>query len=384
MKRVLMLASVASMIDQFNMTNIALLQKMGYYVDVACNFREGNTCSDERVAELREKLHAIGVHCYQVDFARNITHMAQNLKALRQVEHLMQTEHYAFCHCHSPIGGVVARIAGHRTRTKIIYTAHGFHFYKGAPIKNWMLYYPVEKLLSRWTDVLITINHEDYERARRKFHAKKTCYVPGVGIEVKRETLSGQQKEAKRKELGIPENAFLIVSAAEFTPNKNQITVIQALEQLHHPDIYFVMCGIGEKKQELESYVAEHALGEHIRFAGFRNDLHDILQTADCFVLSSFREGLSVALMEAMSEGLPIVCGRIRGNVDLITDGEGGKLVEPGDTNAYVKAFAELYKKKQEDPLGYQQIGEVNKQKIKAFGREAVEVLMREIYALQG
>ena len=162
MKRVLMLASVASMIDQFNMPNIVLLQKLGYQVDVACNFIEGNTCSDERVAELKQKLQDMHVRCCQIDFARNIKHMGQNMRALRQVEGLMKQNGYVFCHCHSPIGGVVARIAGHRTKTKVIYTAHGFHFYQGAPVMNWLVYYPVEKMLSRWTDVLITINHEDY------------------------------------------------------------------------------------------------------------------------------------------------------------------------------------------------------------------------------
>lgn len=312
MKRVLMLASVASMIDQFNMPNIALLQKLGYQVDVACNFIEGNTCSDERVAELKQKLQDMHVRCYQIDFARNIKHMGQNMKALWQVEGLMKQNTYAFCHCHSPIGGVVARIAGHRTRTKVIYTAHGFHFYQGAPVMNWLVYYPVEKMLSRWTDVLITINHEDYKLAKKKFKMKKLTYVPGIGIDTQRECLSQKEKEEKRKELGIPQAAFLITNAAEFTPNKNQKTVIEAIESLDNPNIYFVMCGIGEKKAELEAYVKEQGLQEHIRFVGFRTDLHEILQASDCFVLSSFREGLSVALMEAMAEGLPVVCGRIR------------------------------------------------------------------------
>ena len=304
MKRVLMLASVASMIDQFNMPNIALLRKLGYEVDVACNFIEGNTCSDERVAELKQKLQDMHVRCYQIDFARNIKHMGQNMRALRQVEGLMKQNGYAFCHCHSPIGGVVARIAGHRTKTKVIYTAHGFHFYQGAPVMNWLVYYPVEKMLSRWTDVLITINHEDYKLAKKKFKMKKLTYVPGIGIDTQRECLSQNEKEEKRKELGIPQDAFLITNAAEFTPNKNQKTVIEAIEQLHNPNIYFVMCGIGQKKAELEQYVKEHGLEEHIRFVGFRNDLHEILQTSDCFVLSSFREGLSVALMEAMALNL--------------------------------------------------------------------------------
>lgn len=380
MKRVLMLASVASMIDQFNMPNIALLQKLGYEVDVACNFVEGNTCSDARVAELKQKLQDMHVHCYQIDFARNIKHMGQNMKALWQVEALMKQNTYEFCHCHSPIGGVVARIAGHRTRTKVIYTAHGFHFYQGAPVMNWLVYYPVEKMLSRWTDVLITINHEDYKLAKKKFKMKKLTYVPGIGIDTQRECLSQKEKEEKRKELGIPQDAFLITNAAEFTPNKNQKTVIEAIEQLHNPNIYFVMCGIGEKKAELEQYVKEHGLEEHIRFVGFRNDLHEILQASDCFVLSSFREGLSVALMEAMAEGLPVVCGRIRGNVDLIKDGKGGILVLPGEEKDYEEAFRKLYEMKQKEFQKFENIGLNNRNKVEAFSKETVDPIMKKVY----
>ena len=375
-----MLASVASMIDQFNMPNIALLQKLGYEVDVACNFIEGNTCSDARVAELKQKLQDMHVRCYQIDFARNIKHMGQNMRALRQVEGLMKQNGYAFCHCHSPIGGVVARIAGHRTRTKVIYTAHGFHFYQGAPVMNWLVYYPVEKMLSRWTDVLITINHEDYKLAKKKFKMKKLTYVPGIGIDTQRECLSQKEKEEKRKELGIPQDAFLITNAAEFTPNKNQKTVIEAIEQLHNPNIYFVMCGIGEKKAELEQYVKEHGLEEHIRFVGFRNDLHEILQTSDCFVLSSFREGLSVALMEAMAEGLPVVCSRIRGNVDLIKDGEGGILISPQKRDEYINAFKKLYNMKNESFGQFLHMGEINRKMIYIFGRKNVENHMKAIY----
>ena len=380
MKRVLMLASVASMIDQFNMPNIALLQKLGYEVDVACNFIEGNTCSDARVAELKQKLQDMHVHCYQIDFARNIKHMGQNMKALWQVEALMKQNTYEFCHCHSPIGGVVARIAGHRTRTKVIYTAHGFHFYQGAPVMNWLVYYPVEKMLSRWTDVLITINHEDYKLAKKKFKMKKLTYVPGIGIDTQREGLSQKEKEEKRKELGIPQDAFLITNAAEFTPNKNQKTVIEAIEQLHNPNIYFVMCGIGQKKAELEQYVKEHGLEEHIRFVGFRNDLHEILQASDCFVLSSFREGLSVALMEAMAEGLPVVCSRIRGNVDLIKDGEGGILISPQKRDEYINAFKKLYNMKNESFGQFLHMGEINRKMIYIFGRKNVENHMKAIY----
>ena len=162
--KALMLASVASMIDQFNMQNIQLLLDNGYQVDVACNCKEGNTISDERVQSMIKRLADKGVPVIHVPIPRNITDVKGIYKSITQVKKMCDENHYNLLHCHSPIGSVVARIAARNARksgTKVIYTAHGFHFYKGAPKKNWILFYPVEKICSRWTDVLITINKEE-------------------------------------------------------------------------------------------------------------------------------------------------------------------------------------------------------------------------------
>lgn len=346
MKRVLMLASVASMIDQFNMPNIALLRKLGYEVDVACNFIEGNTCSDERVAELKQKLQDMHVRCYQIDFARNIKHMGQNMRALRQVEGLMKQNGYAFCHCHSPIGGVVARIAGHRTKTKVIYTAHGFHFYQGAPVMNWLVYYPVEKMLSRWTDVLITINHEDYARAKKKFHAGKTYYLPGIGIDLERfHAGDAQTIQQKRQELGLqPEDVFLL-SVGELSDRKNHVVVIEAMKQLvqRHPQLRYFICGQGEKKQELQQLIRKYHLEDHVKLLGFRTDVAELCQAADVFVFPSKQEGLPVALMEAMACGVPVVCSRIRGNDDLVEDGVNGYFVQKNNSREFERIISKIY-----------------------------------------
>lgn len=351
-----MLASVASMIDQFNMPNIALLQKLGYQVDVACNFIEGNTCSDERVAELKQKLQDMHVRCYQIDFARNIKHMGQNMRALRQVEGLMKQNGYAFCHCHSPIGGVVARIAGHRTRTKVIYTAHGFHFYQGAPVMNWLVYYPVEKVLSRWTDVLITINHEDYARAKKKFYAGKTYYLPGIGINLERFHVGDAQTiQQKRQELGLqPEDVFLL-SVGELSDRKNHVVVIEAMKQLvqRHSQLRYFICGQGEKKQELQQLIRKYHLEDHVKLLGFRTDVAELCQAADVFVFPSKQEGLPVALMEAMACGVPVVCSRIRGNTDLIQEEK--CLFEPDDEEQ-VKACIEWILKKNEKNVVYNKL----------------------------
>ena len=381
MKQVLMLASVASMIDQFNMPNIALLQKLGYHVDVACNFEQGNTCSDARVAELKSKLREMNVRCYQIDFARNIKCIGQNIKAYQQVKKLMEQNHYVFCHCHSPIGGVVARIAGHRTKTKVIYTAHGFHFYKGAPIANWLMFYPVEKILSYWTDTLITINQEDYERAKKKFHAGKTYYLPGIGIDLERFHVGAAQTiQQKRQELGLqPQDVFLL-SVGELSDRKNHVVVIEAMKQLiqRHPQLRYFICGQGEKKQELQQLIRKYHLEDHVKLLGFRTDVAELCQAADVFVFPSKQEGLPVALMEAMACGVPVVCSRIRGNTDLVKNGENGYLVSADQPEEYIQAIEKLLQiwKNTEE---VRQMRKNNRARIKQYSLQTVLKQYREI-----
>lgn len=381
MKQVLMLASVASMIDQFNMPNIALLQKLGYHVDVACNFEQGNTCSDARVAELKSKLREMNVRCYQIDFARNIKCIGQNIKAYQQVKKLMEQNHYVFCHCHSPIGGVVARIAGHRTKTKVIYTAHGFHFYKGAPIANWLMFYPVEKILSYWTDTLITINQEDYERAKKKFRAGKTYYLPGIGIDLERfHAGDAQTIQQKRQELGLqPQDVFLL-SVGELSDRKNHVVVIEAMKQLiqRHPQLRYFICGQGEKKQELQQLIRKYHLEDHVKLLGFRTDVAELCQAADVFVFPSKQEGLPVALMEAMACGVPVVCSRIRGNTDLVKNGENGYLVRADQPEEYIQAIEKLLQiwKNTEE---VRQMRKNNRARIKQYSLQTVLKQYREI-----
>jgi len=180
--RVLMAASVASMIDQFNMPNIRLLQDMGYEVHVACNFRRGNTCDAARIRRLRQSLEGMGVRWHQWDCPRNLYDAGMCSKALVQLWKLAGRYRYDMVHCHSPVGGALARTVAHFQGIPVIYTAHGFHFYKGAPVKNWMLYYPAEKLLAYWTDVLVTVNREDYAFAVRNLAAGKYTGFPASGL----------------------------------------------------------------------------------------------------------------------------------------------------------------------------------------------------------
>ena len=309
------------MISQFNMGNIRLLQEMGYEVHVACSFKEGNTCDEKSIRELKKNLKEMHVEYFQIDFSRDMKNIGKHLKAYRQVMYLLRKNGYQFMHCHSPIGGVIGRLAAHKTHTKAIYTAHGFHFYKGAPVKNWIMYFLIEWVCSFWTDVLITINKEDYAFARRHLHAKKTEYVPGVGIDMGKfspKTLSAGERASMRAELGIGPEDKMLLSVGELNQNKNHGVVIRAMAELNDGKIHYVIAGSGGLRAYLEGLSENLGLSSRVHLLGFRRDIAKLYQAADLYIHPSLREGLPVSVMEAIASGCSVICSDIRGNRELV------------------------------------------------------------------
>ncbi|MBB6638158.1 glycosyltransferase family 4 protein [Cohnella thailandensis] len=376
MKRMLMLASVSSMIDQFNMPNIKLLQEMGFQVDVACNFENGNTSSSERVSAFKKELEDQQINYYQIDFARNVTKLAQNLRAYKQVKRLLEANNYSFVHCHSPIGGVVGRLVAKKTNTKVIYTAHGFHFYKGAPLINWLIYYPIEKILSKNTDVLITINAEDYQIAARRFSTKNVIQIPGVGIDVEKFDTNRNNKSEIREQLGIKKDELMLLSVGELSKRKNHEIVIKALSLISDERVIYYICGRGELQEELVTLSEKLDIKNRVIFLGYKTNISDYCKAADLFVFPSLQEGLPVALMEAMASGLPVIASKIRGNIDLIKDKDGGYLVNPSDSGSYANGIKQIIN----NPEELESFGERNKEYIKEYGLDKVEMIMRDIY----
>ena len=336
MSKALIVASVASMIDQFNRPNIKLLKELGYDVHVACNFIEGSTCSLEKIQQLETDLQTEGVTFSQIDFARNITRITQNLRAYRQIKRLLKQEKYDLIHCHSPIGGLLTRMAAKKYRkkgTRVIYTAHGFHFYKGAPLKNWLLYYPVEWLCAFWTDELITINKEDYARAQKHMHAKHVTYIPGVGVDLKKfspKLYTDEEISNARIELGLNDGEKMLLSVGELIPRKDLESVIRALAKINDLHIKYFICGTGELREYLEKLIEELGLSENIKLLGYRTDISKLCDCTDLFVFPSLQEGLPVALMEAIASKAAVICSNIRGNTDLVS---GNALFEPKNVN---------------------------------------------------
>lgn len=375
MKKALMLSSVASMIDQFNMENIKILKNLGYEVHVLANFSFGNTTSDERTKEFKEELENMGIKVYNVPIPRKITAIKEMISSYKKIKKVCSENNYDILHCHSPIGGVLARFAFKDFRKKggkLIYTAHGFHFFKGAPIKNWIIFYPIEKFCSRYTDCLITINKEDYKRAKN-FKAKEVKYVPGIGIDTKK--IKDIKKNRKiLNEFNIKDEVVL-VSVGELSNRKNHKVILKALEKVKG-NFKYIICGQGAKKEELIKLSKELNLQEKVEFLGYRQDVKEILKASDIFCFPSKQEGLPVALMEAMASGLPVICSDIRGNKDLIEDKKGGYLLKSYDMDEYSIKIQELI----ENKVLREEMGNFNLEKIKNFDRKKVNTIMEEIY----
>ncbi|MCB2339582.1 glycosyltransferase family 4 protein [Clostridium estertheticum] len=376
-KKALVVTTVASTLDQFCMNGIKILQKT-YSVSVAANFYVGNNTSQKRVKEFKAGLQEKNIVVNEINFNRNPFSKA-NFFAYKDIKKLINSNSFEIIHCHTPVAAMAVRLAARKARqkgTKVIYTAHGFHFYKGAPLKNWLLYYPIERWLARYTDVLITINKEDYERAKKSFRAGKVEYIPGVGVDTKKFGEVIVDKVAKRREVGVPENAFVILSVGELNKNKNHETVIKAIAKLNNSNVYYLICGQGILENYLNDLIKKLYLEKQVKVLGYRTDIGEISKTSDVFVFPSYREGLSVALMEAMALGLPVVCSNIRGNIDLIENGKGGYIVGPDDVGGFTGAIDEII---QNQTLN-ENMGKYNKECIAKFDIDNVKADMEKIY----
>ena len=363
MKRVLVVCTTDSMIWNFLVPHIKELEKKGYYIECACSV----------TGDFFENLINLhGLKMNVIDFERS-PYKAKNIKAYKKLINLINEKKFDTIFCHEPVGGAMGRLAGHKCGCKVIYMAHGFHFYKGAP-KSRKLYYLIEKFLSRYTDVLVTINQEDY-LASLKFNAKKYVKINGIGVDTRKFTSDINDKQYIKNELGLKDNAVVILSVGELIPRKNHKVIIKALSKIKDQNLYYLVAGDGEIKKELTDLIVNLNLCHNVFLLGYRTDISKLCNAADIFALPSVHEGLSVALMEAMGCGKPVIGSRIRGNVDLIDENKGGFLVNTYDIDGYARNIKILLNN---TDLRVS-MGKYNVNKIKMYDIESVK---RQILAL--
>lgn len=334
-KRLLLVANVVKEhVLKFHVPTIRALKARGFIVDVAASGQEDVPYCDRQI-------HGVW---------KRSPFTLDTLRGVRQLRQILEQEHYDIVYCHTPVGALVARLAALRARrqgTKVVYFAHGFHFFTGAPLVNWLLFYPIEWLLAHVTDLLITLNDEDAARARRRFPKKlPVVQVPGAGVDFDRlEVADAAAARAQlRREWGIPQDTPVLIYVAELIRNKNQKMLFEALQKvrLRYPDARLVLVGPDHADGAYERLARQMGLADGVIFAGWRSDIGACLRVADIAVASSLREGLALNIVEAMYCGLPVVATDNRGHVPIIRDGENGFLVHIGDSEAMARRVLEI------------------------------------------
>jgi len=350
-RKVLFLATVDKHFTGFHLPYLTWFKTMGYEVHTAANHHQPIAEADVQ--------HTIPIE--RSPFSRG------NVEAYSQLRKIIAENDYDLIHCHTPLGGVLGRLAARAARkrgTQVIYTAHGFHFCKGAPLLNWLIYYPIERLLAYWTDVLITINEEDYQLAlSHRFRAGTIEHVPGVGVDAVRfQPAAEERKQELRRRFGYDEDAFLLFGAAEFNRNKNQETLIRALGRIGRsaPNMRLLLAGDGPLLPDAVRLSEELGVRGQVDFLGQRCDIDELLPMCDAAVSASFREGLPVNILEAMACGLPVLASINRGHNELIQENENGVLIEPKDSERFARKLMELYR----EPLTRRMMGAAGRSRI--------------------
>lgn len=339
-KRVLITATELHM-DKFWTRHIDYLLKNGYDVDLVCSH------VGDRLDDLRAKLDAIGNPRLTLVTLKRNPLSPKNLIGLRQLRAYLKKNEYDVIITNEPVMGTMTRLAARKYRkrsTKVIYFAHGFHFFKGSSRLMWLIFYPIERFSSRYTDVIVTMNEEDYQLSKKKMHAEKYVKIHGIGVDLSSFSYEDGIREKKRRELGVDDDTFMLFTASELIKRKNlplSVDVVKALRERGNNVKLFVR-GEGTDEAEIRSYIKEQGMENYVILLGYGKDIRDMCLAADADLFTSRQEGLPVALMEAMSCGLPCVVADIRGAVDLVQNGKGGFVCERSNRDEFVERIEYL------------------------------------------
>ena len=368
--KILYVATVLSHICQFHLPYLQMLQEQGHEIHVAAH----DNLSEKNGLQLKYTDRHIEIPFHRSPFD------PRNLTAYRKLKALLKQTHYDLIVCNTPVGGVLTRLAARKSRrsgTRVIYIAHGFHFYQGASKKNWLLFYPLEKALARLCDVVVTINEEDYQLAKARFPGK-IAHIHGIGVREDRyhPATVEEQREMRRWE-GLSPEDFVVLCTGELNENKSQKTLISAASILKDkiPNLRVLLAGNGPKEQDLRSQIAAEGLEDHVKLLGYRTDLEKLVPAVDVVVSCSKRAGLPLNIVEAMLCRKPVVASVNRGNAELVKDGETGFLAAPEDASAFAERILQL----QRDRTLAKRMGDAGLEKAQAYTVHAVRAELADI-----
>lgn len=370
MKKLLFISNISNSVGSFAFTSIAAAKRCNFEFYYASNW---DAATNEQMIQDEEKY---GIRLVHIDLNRS-PYSTKNFKAYRQILDFIKKEKIDYIHCNTPVGGLLGRLAGEKCNVKkILYQAHGFHFYDGAPMKNWLIYYPIEKWLAKKTDSIIAINKEDYERAKnfKLRNNGSVYYVPGVGMDLKQYETPKEVRITKRNELCLKETDFALISMGDLIKRKNYAIAIEAIAKVKNTRVHYFICGNGPEEANLRELTKKLGVEKQVHFLGYRSDIKELLKASDAFLFTSKQEGLARSLMEAMASGLPCIVSKIRGNTDLVSNNINGYLCD--NVNEYADSITKLI----ESPDNIEQFINMSLNKIRDFSIEKVENCLYDIY----
>ena len=339
MTRALIVATVPQHLTAFHLPFVEHFRAKGWVVHgMARNITTNPACVDafDRV--------------WDAPFSRSPTALSNIVAARRIVQSVVANGEYDIVHVHTPVAAFVVRFAlrkaSGRLRPKVIYTAHGFHFYHGGnPVRN-LVFRTLERLAGPWTDFLVVMNEEDFQAASRyeMVPADRLSYMPGIGLDLAKysgESTGTGEVERVRDELGLERDASLFLMVAEFIPRKRHIDVLEAFAGLDTENSYLALAGTGKLLKSMQEKAKELGIADNVRWLGFRTDVPDLLRASTALILPSLHEGLPRSLMEALCLGVPCIGSDIRGTRDLLGQGK-GMLFSPGNVNELRSAMERI------------------------------------------
>ncbi|MCL1863104.1 MAG: glycosyltransferase [Defluviitaleaceae bacterium] len=361
-KKFLLVATIVKLhVNVFYLSQFKWLREMGYEVHVAACNDMGEDC----VIENCDKF-------FDMPFSRSPFGMG-NFRSYFKLKKLIDENNYDIVACSTPVASMVARLAAcaaRRRGTKVIYHAHGFHFYKGAPLVNWILYYPAERFLARFTDMIITLNVEDTQRASEFNVPVENSLGPGVDFA----RVAASCNATLREELGIPEGSTLVLSLGELNKNKNHMTVLQAIARL--TDVYYVICGEGKLREKLLRESKRLGCENRLILAGYKSNIGDFFNAADIFAFPSIREGIGQSSIEAMAAGLPMVTSRARGVTEYAKEGETALLCDYSDIDGFENNIQRLIS----DKNLRDHLSKNSREAAKKYSVESAQGVIKKIY----
>lgn len=370
MKKALLASTYGDFFWSFERDNITTLKNLGYRVYIIANFL------DEKYNKHTKEIESLGVKIIHIPFERS-PFSRKTITNYFRVKKIIEELQPQIVDCHLAVVGVLVRLAcWSKRQIKVLYSPHGFFFYKGCPVLNSIIYRGVEKIMARRTDALIVINSEDYLNAQKMSVRGEVYYVPGVGIDLEK---TMEPAGNIRQELQLEQGDMLLVSVGELNRNKNHIVVIEALKILSERGInhiHYAICGEGDERDKLSYVIKKYNLEAKVHLLGYRNDVVGINKSADIFVLPSYKEGLSVSIIEAMGCGVPIIASKIRGNVDLVENQKGGLLFEPNDEVELSRQIEFLIKNEEIR----NEMSHFNREQSKKYSVGNVHKIMNQIY----